>query len=261
MNASRSMRSMRNPLPLVEAQRAGPGRRGRDQQGADSPPHGTRPRRARPARGRCPLPWRYSATASRGQLDLVAPTRPAEGTRQARRPRWPTRTRPWPIAASSRSVESSASSNSPRSRARSPVYHPIMRGKLDIFRYGNVTFGDMARAATTTDVFNAVAEPRRRQILETSSTGKAACQRPRTQARTGSTAGVQTPTSATGGRSSGRKRRRPATGVPTQRARARTDPRLLGEATTSAVMVPVVRRDGRRIGRAQDGTTHRQEDR
>ena len=35
---------------------------------------------------------------------------------------------------------------------------------LDIFLYGNI-FGDMARAATTSDAFNAVAEPRRRDIL------------------------------------------------------------------------------------------------
>jgi DNA-binding transcriptional ArsR family regulator len=35
---------------------------------------------------------------------------------------------------------------------------------LDIFRYGNVLWG-MARAATTSDAFNAVAEPRRREIL------------------------------------------------------------------------------------------------
>jgi DNA-binding transcriptional ArsR family regulator len=35
---------------------------------------------------------------------------------------------------------------------------------LDIFLYGNI-FRDMARAATTSDAFNAVAEPRRRDIL------------------------------------------------------------------------------------------------
>jgi DNA-binding transcriptional ArsR family regulator len=35
---------------------------------------------------------------------------------------------------------------------------------LDAYRYG-YTFADMARAATTSDVFNAIAEPQRRQIL------------------------------------------------------------------------------------------------
>jgi DNA-binding transcriptional ArsR family regulator len=41
------------------------------------------------------------------------------------------------------------------------------RGKpwLDAFPYGYMIAG-MARAATTTDAFNAVAEPRRRQILD-----------------------------------------------------------------------------------------------
>jgi DNA-binding transcriptional ArsR family regulator len=37
--------------------------------------------------------------------------------------------------------------------------------ELDIFRYRYI-FPGMARAATTTDAFNAVAEPRRRQILD-----------------------------------------------------------------------------------------------
>ena len=36
---------------------------------------------------------------------------------------------------------------------------------LEIFLYGNILPG-MARAATTSDVFNAIAEPRRRQIVE-----------------------------------------------------------------------------------------------
>jgi DNA-binding transcriptional ArsR family regulator len=35
---------------------------------------------------------------------------------------------------------------------------------LDIFLYGNI-LGSMARATTTSDAFNAVAEPRRRDIL------------------------------------------------------------------------------------------------
>src|SRR6516162_7879489 len=43
------------------------------------------------------------------------------------------------------------------------VTHPKV--SLDIFLYGNVMFSTMARAATTSDVFNAVAEPRRREIL------------------------------------------------------------------------------------------------
>jgi DNA-binding transcriptional ArsR family regulator len=37
--------------------------------------------------------------------------------------------------------------------------------QVDIFLYGNMMSG-MARAATTADAFNAVAEPRRRQILD-----------------------------------------------------------------------------------------------
>src|SRR5205823_13755878 len=39
-------------------------------------------------------------------------------------------------------------------------------GAIDIFPYGYVLFLSMARAATTSDAFNAVAEPRRREILE-----------------------------------------------------------------------------------------------
>lgn len=38
-------------------------------------------------------------------------------------------------------------------------------GMVDIFLYGHILL-TMARAATTTDAFNAVAEPRRRQILD-----------------------------------------------------------------------------------------------
>src|SRR5262249_49766744 len=37
--------------------------------------------------------------------------------------------------------------------------------ELDIFQYGNIFDFIMARAATTSDAFNAVAEPRRREIL------------------------------------------------------------------------------------------------
>jgi len=36
---------------------------------------------------------------------------------------------------------------------------------LDIFPYRNI-IGSMARAATTADVFNAIAEPRRREIID-----------------------------------------------------------------------------------------------
>jgi DNA-binding transcriptional ArsR family regulator len=36
---------------------------------------------------------------------------------------------------------------------------------LDIFLYGNIWSQSMARAATTADVFNAIAEPRRREII------------------------------------------------------------------------------------------------
>jgi len=41
----------------------------------------------------------------------------------------------------------------------------IAREPLDIFPYGNMIL-PVARAATTADAFNAVAEPRRRQILD-----------------------------------------------------------------------------------------------
>jgi len=37
---------------------------------------------------------------------------------------------------------------------------------LDIFLYRNIYMGSVARAATTSDAFNAVAEPRRREILD-----------------------------------------------------------------------------------------------
>jgi DNA-binding transcriptional ArsR family regulator len=39
-------------------------------------------------------------------------------------------------------------------------------GALDTYRYGYVWSRHMARAATTADAFTAVAEPRRRQILD-----------------------------------------------------------------------------------------------
>jgi DNA-binding transcriptional ArsR family regulator len=38
--------------------------------------------------------------------------------------------------------------------------------RLDIFLYGHIISPAMARAATTADAFNAVAEPRRREILD-----------------------------------------------------------------------------------------------
>jgi DNA-binding transcriptional ArsR family regulator len=42
---------------------------------------------------------------------------------------------------------------------------------LDICRYGHVSSG-MARAATTTDAFNAIAEPKRREILDALAEGE-----------------------------------------------------------------------------------------
>lgn len=45
------------------------------------------------------------------------------------------------------------------------------KSALDIFLYGN-TINLMARAATTTDVFNAIAEPRRRAIIDLLVDGK-----------------------------------------------------------------------------------------
>ena len=60
------------------------------------------------------------------------------------------------------------------------------------FRYGNM-IEQMARAATTADAFNAVAEPRRREILDLLAGGRAPRQRPRAAARPGPAAGVQAP--------------------------------------------------------------------
>jgi DNA-binding transcriptional ArsR family regulator len=51
-----------------------------------------------------------------------------------------------------------------RSSARSPPHDDEASG-LDIFLYRHIILA-MARAATTADAFNAVAEPRRRQILD-----------------------------------------------------------------------------------------------
>jgi DNA-binding transcriptional ArsR family regulator len=49
--------------------------------------------------------------------------------------------------------------------------HPTSSARLDVFLYRNIMLG-MARAATTTDAFNAVAEPRRRQILDVLASGE-----------------------------------------------------------------------------------------
>jgi DNA-binding transcriptional ArsR family regulator len=48
---------------------------------------------------------------------------------------------------------------------------PVVNAALDVFLYRNIISG-MARAATTTDAFNAVAEPRRRQILDVLASGE-----------------------------------------------------------------------------------------
>jgi DNA-binding transcriptional ArsR family regulator len=42
---------------------------------------------------------------------------------------------------------------------------------LDVFRYKNI-FKKMARAATTADIFNAIAEPRRREVIGVLADGK-----------------------------------------------------------------------------------------
>ena len=47
------------------------------------------------------------------------------------------------------------------------------RPQVDIFPYGNM-IADMARVATTTDTFNAVAEPRRRELLDALAGGEKA---------------------------------------------------------------------------------------
>src|ERR1043166_8852851 len=57
---------------------------------------------------------------------------------------------------------SRSTSRAPRTRSRGAFVGAV----LDVsFRYGNMFF-EMARAATTADAFNAVAEPRRRLILD-----------------------------------------------------------------------------------------------
>ena len=54
--------------------------------------------------------------------------------------------------------------------SRRLVPNPVQR--IDIFLYRNMIAVTMARAATTTDAFNAVAEPRRRQILDALADGE-----------------------------------------------------------------------------------------
>src|SRR5918994_798020 len=49
--------------------------------------------------------------------------------------------------------------------------YPSAKTALDIFRYGYIIIR-MARAATPTDAFNAVAEPRRRAILDVRARGE-----------------------------------------------------------------------------------------
>jgi DNA-binding transcriptional ArsR family regulator len=70
-------------------------------------------------------------------------------------------------ASSSRTAAPTSSRACPASGActRSPT------PRLDIFLYRNIIAG-MARAATTTDAFNAVAEPRRRQIIDALADGE-----------------------------------------------------------------------------------------
>ena len=58
----------------------------------------------------------------------------------------------------------------PRARAAAR-YRQGICSTLDIFPYGNM-FENVARAATTTDAFNAIAEPRRRQILDLLAAGE-----------------------------------------------------------------------------------------
>src|SRR5260370_28817449 len=56
-------------------------------------------------------------------------------------------------------------SSRPAIRSRSSSDKPrLIPPRLDICRYGHM-MAPMARAATTSDVFNAIAEPQRREIL------------------------------------------------------------------------------------------------
>ena len=69
-----------------------------------------------------------------------------------------------PAAASSGSILFHSSGDcSPVIKRSSDKTRPIPN-RLDVFRYGNM-MAAMARAATTSDAFNAIAEPQRRDIL------------------------------------------------------------------------------------------------
>ena len=98
----------------------------------------------------------------------------------------------------------------------------------------------MARAATTADAFNAVAEPRRRQILDVLAGGERPVNDLVRRARAGSATGVQAPAGAPRSGSGRRARRRTAAAVPAQRPRAQAHPRL-GEELR-ALVVGAVRR-------------------
>jgi DNA-binding transcriptional ArsR family regulator len=79
------------------------------------------------------------------------------------------------VAAKAATYKSAAHKSAPMvaERERAVKWRGIGGEKkgLDIFLYGNVMLG-MARAATTSDAFNAVAEPRRREILQFLATGE-----------------------------------------------------------------------------------------
>ena len=85
----------------------------------------------------------------------------------------------------------------------------------------------MPRAATTSDAFNAVAEPRRRDILEFLAPRRTAGQRRRRRAEAGAAVGVEAPAGAAPRRARGRAARRPAAALSHQRrgpeAAARVD--------------------------------------
>src|SRR5262249_3576025 len=80
----------------------------------------------------------------------------------------------------------------------------------------------MARAATTSDVFNAIAEPQRREIVLLLPAGD----RVGTGAGDGRAGGVQTPAGAPGGRAGSGPQGRQAAPVRPRRARAATGPRV-----------------------------------
>ena len=113
-----------------------------------------------------------------------------------------------------------------RSSLGDPVRSPRAtdRSSLDIFPYRNMI--SVARAATTADAFNAVAEPRRRADPRRPRRRRAPRQRPRARARPGPAAGVQAPARAARSGSGRRARRRTAAPLPAQRPRAQAHPRL-----------------------------------